>query len=115
MEREKIHPQTIVRAIMHYWGELQGVLGQAQEGIQGNNFILMRDSAVMAKGYLDIISKYADKVIADICVVTEDAKHEDAKHEDAKHEDAEHEDAKHEDAKHEDAKHALQDDIQEEE
>lgn len=76
MEREKIHPQTIINAIMHYWGELQASLEQAQEGIQGNNFILVRDSAVMAKGYLDIISKYADKAIADICVVTEEAEYE---------------------------------------
>lgn len=76
MEREKIHPQTIINAIAHYWGELQTSLGQAQEGIQGNNFILVRDSAVMAKGYLDIVSKYADKAIADICVVTEEAEYE---------------------------------------
>ena len=76
MEREKIHPQTIVNAIMHYWGELQVSLEQAQEGIQGNNFILMRDSVIVAKGYLDIVSKYADKAIADICVVTEEAEHE---------------------------------------
>ena len=76
MEREKIHPQTIINAIMYYWGELQTSLGQAQEGIQGNNFILVRDSAVMAKGYLDIVSKYADKAIADICVVTEEAEYE---------------------------------------
>lgn len=76
MEREKIHPQTIINAIIHYWGELQTSLGQAQEGIQGNNFILVRDSAVMAKGYLDIVSKYADKAIADICVVTEEAEYE---------------------------------------
>lgn len=76
MEQEKIHPQTIINAIMHYWGELQASLEQAQEGIQGNNFILVRDSAVMAKGYLDIISKYADKAIADICVVTEEAEYE---------------------------------------
>lgn len=76
MEREKIHPQTIINAIMHYWGELQASLEQAQEGIQRNNFILTRDSAVVAKGYLDIISKYADKAIADICVVTEEAEYE---------------------------------------
>ena len=76
MEREKIHPQTIVNAIMHYWGELQVSLEQAQEGIQGNNFILMRDSVIVAKGYLDIVSKYADKAIADICVVTEEVEYE---------------------------------------
>lgn len=76
MEREKVHPQAIVHAIMHYWGELQTSLEQAQKGIQENNFILMRDSAIMAKGYLDIVSKYADKAIADICVVTEEAEYE---------------------------------------
>lgn len=76
MEREKIHPQTIINAIVHYWGELQTSLEQAQEGIQGNNFILVRDSAIIAKGYLDIVSKYADKAIADICVVTEEAEYE---------------------------------------
>ncbi len=76
MEREKIHPQTMIHAIMHYWGELQASLEQVQNGLQGNNFILVRDSAVIAKGYLDIISRYADKAIADICVVTEEAEYE---------------------------------------
>lgn len=74
--KERIHPQMIIQTIAHYWKELQTSLSQAEKGIQESNFILTRDSVVVAKGYLDVICKYADKAISDICVVTDEAEYE---------------------------------------
>lgn len=76
MEREEIAPTALMGAITHYWEEIKASLVQAQKGIENNNFVLVRDTCIIARGYLDVISKYADKAITDMCVVTETAEYE---------------------------------------
>lgn len=76
MEREEIAPAALMGAITHYWEEIKTSLEQAQRGIENNNFVLVRDTCIIARGYLDVISRYADKAITDICVVTETAEYE---------------------------------------